>query len=163
MQYSILAVACVVLCLAACSTSSDTGAGRSAPSSSEQMARNKAIARIWFDEVINQRNLDVIADTYAADYVHHGPGGAEIKGLAAAREIAAAILAASDDRHAEIEQQVAEGDLVVTRFTSRGHHTGVFRGLEPTGNLWTTEGICISRIKDGKIVEDWEIIHVSGL
>lgn len=36
---------------------------------------NKAIARRWFDEVINQRNLNAIADIYAADYVHHGPEG----------------------------------------------------------------------------------------
>lgn len=124
---------------------------------------NKALARRWFDEVINGRNLDAITDIYAADYQYHGPEGLEISGLESVRKFAASILAASDDRQAVVEQQVAEGDLVVTRFISRGHHTGPFRGLEPTGKLWTTEGIDISRIVDGKIVEDWEVIHSSGL
>ena len=62
-----------------------------------------------------------------------------------------------------VEQQVAEGDLVVTRFTSRGTLTGPFHGVEPHGQEWITEGICISRIQNGKIAEDWEIIQASGL
>lgn len=128
-----------------------------------QLEANKALARRWFEEVINQRNLDAIDDIYSADYHYHGPEGFELRGSQAAREYAASILAASDDRHAVVKQQVAEGDLVVTRFISRGHHTGLYRGLEPTGKLWTTEGIDISRIVDGKIVEGWEVIHSSGL
>lgn len=61
-----------------------------------------------------------------------------------------------------VEQQVAEGDLVVTRFTSSGRHTGVFQGVEPTGEVWTPEGIVIRRIEDGKIADDWEVVHISG-
>lgn len=124
---------------------------------------NKALARVWFEEVITNRNLDAIDQHYAPDYVHHGAAGAELRGVEAAREFAASILAASSDRIAVVDQQVAEGDLVVTRFTSRGTHTGVFRGVEPTGHDWVTEGICISRIENGKVAEDWEIVHVSGL
>jgi steroid delta-isomerase-like uncharacterized protein len=129
----------------------------------EESAKHEALARVWFEEVINRRNLEAIDEHYAQDYVHHGAEGAEIRGIEAARAFAAAILSASADREAVVEQQVVEGDLVATRFVSRGTHTGVFRGLEPTGNEWVTEGICISRIEDGKIAEDWEIIHVSGL
>lgn len=163
MNKSILAASCVILCLAGCSTATETGAKRTVSFESYRIDANKALARVWFDEVINRRNLDAIAKTYAADYVHHGPEGAQIQGLEATRAFAAAILAASDDRVAVIEQQVAEGDVVVTRFSSRGRHTGVFRGVAPTGRIWTTEGICISRIQNGKIAEDWEIVHQSGM
>jgi steroid delta-isomerase-like uncharacterized protein len=128
----------------------------------EYLEENKAIARKWFEEVINKRNLDAIAEFYSADYVHYGPESAEIRDLEKVRAFAASILAASDDRHAVVELQIAEGDLVVTRFTSSGSHTGTFRGVEPTGEIWTTEGIVISRIKNGKITEDWEIVHISG-
>jgi len=83
--------------------------------------------------VINQRNLDAVDDIYAADYVHHGPEGTEMRGTAANRAFAASILSASEDRRAVVDQQVAEGNLVVTRFTSRGRHTGPYRGIEPTG------------------------------
>lgn len=137
-----------------------TGCGSS---DQERLERNKEIARKWADEVINKRNLDAITEFYAADYVHHGPEGAELRGLQEVRAFAASILNASNDRHAVVDQQIAEGDLVVTRFTSSGRHTGTFRGVEPSGGIWTTEGICISRIQEGKIAEDWEIVHVSGL
>jgi predicted ester cyclase len=129
---------------------------------SEERA-TKAIVRRWFDDVINQRNLDVIDEIFSPDYVYHGADGAELRGQEAVRSFAAAILTASDDRHAVVEQQVAEGNLVATRFRSSGHHTGVFQGIQPTGKIWTTEGIDISRIENGKIVEDWEIVHQSGL
>lgn len=132
------------------------------PEQDEAEAR-KALARRWFDEVINERNLDAIDEAYAADYVHHGPEGAEIRGLDEVRAFAAAILAASEDRRAVVEDQIVQGDRVVTRFTSSGTSTGPFMGLEPTGETWTTEGIVISRIEDGKIAEDWEIVHISGL
>ncbi len=122
----------------------------------------KALARRWFEEIINDRNLDAIPDIFAPDYVWHGPEGQEIHGLEEARAFAAAILAASDDRHAVVHQQVAEGDLVVTRFTSSGHRTGPYRGVQPTGEIWTTEGIVISRISNGRIAEDWEVTHISG-
>jgi len=153
----------VILLLSGCCTVEDTNIRCTTQSEVDRIEANKALARVWFDEVINNRNLNAIAETYAAHYVHHGHEGAEIRGLEAVRAFAAAILAASNDRHAVVEQQVAEGDLVVTRFTSRGHHTGVFRGVEPTGKIWTTEGICISRIENGKIEEDWEIVHQSGI
>lgn len=152
-----------VLLLAGCTAGSVSQNECTAEPETEQAAAAKAIARRWFEDVINQRNLDAIADIYAADYVYHGLDGTELRGPEAVRRFAAAILAASSDRRAVVEQQVAEGDLVVTRFSSTGHHTGVFRGVEPTGDLWTTTGIDISRIENGRIVEDWEVIHNSGL
>ncbi len=144
---------------------------RPAPRSEEGPAANrrtglndaKALARRWYDEVINGRNLDAIPEIFSPDYVWHGPEGQELHGLQDVRDFASAILAASNDRHATVEQQVAEGDLVVTRFTSSGHHTGAYRGVQPTGRVWTTEGIVISRIVGGKVVEDWEVTHISGM
>lgn len=163
MTRTLIALHCAILFLAGCTGGTDTDAVPAARSEADRLAANKALARRWSSEVINQRNLDSINEIYTPDYVHHGPEGADLRGLDGVRAFAASILAASDDRHAVVEQQVAEGDLVVTRFTSSGHHTGVFRGVEPTGKVWTTEGISISRIEDGKVAEDWEIIRVSGL
>lgn len=158
-----LTLACCMIVLAAgCNSGEDGNTERIPELERDHTEATKAIARRWFDEVINQRNLDVIADIYTAEYVHHGPAGAEMRGLETVRAFAASILAASDDRRAVVEQQVAEGDLVVTRFISRGRHTGMSQGVQPSGEVWTTEGIVISRIEDGKIAEDWEIVHQSG-
>jgi ketosteroid isomerase-like protein len=121
------------------------------------------LARRWFDEVINGRDLDAVADIYAPDYVYHGQGGLALHGPAEVRAFAASILAASEDRHAVVEQQFASGDFVVTRFTSRGTLTGPWQGVEPAGQLWTTEGIDIGRVENGKIAEDWEVIVNTGV
>jgi len=157
-------LACLLIASATgCDAGKDPGTARASGQEMQQAEADKALARRWFDEVINQRNLDAIGEIYAADYVHHGPEGAEIRGPETVRAFAASILAASSDRHAEVQQQVTEGDLVVTRFISRGRQTGEFQGLPPSGKLWTTEGIVISRIANGRIAEDWEVVHHSGL
>ena len=134
-----------------------------APQAKSDDERNKALARAWFDEVINRRDLDAIKRCYADNYVHHGPGGMTIRGIPATRQFAGQILAASADRRATVLRQVAAGDFVVTHFRSRGRMTGPFLGRKPTGKVWVTEGICISRIANGKIAEDWEIVSHSGL
>jgi len=69
--------------------------GAAAELSSEAV---KTLARKWFDEVINNRNLDAINEFYAPDYVHHGTEGAEMRGLEEVRSFAASILEASNDR-----------------------------------------------------------------
>jgi predicted ester cyclase len=125
------------------------------------LEENKAIARRWFDEVINGRRLDTIDTAYAPGYVHHFPGGREMD-RAEGKAFAAAILEAFPDRVATVDDQVAEGDRVVTRFTSRGTQRGVFMGQPPTGKPNTTVGIVISRIEDGRIVEDWEIVDLAS-
>jgi len=152
MKIRIFAACSAFLFLLACNTNPDHGSKSLPQYEPETLNTNKAIARTWFEQVINQRNLDALDDAYAVDYIHHGTEGVDIEGLDA-----------SSDRQATVDQQVAEGNLVATRFTSSGHLTGEFNGIEPTDKIWTTKGIVISRIEDGKIVEDWEIVNISGL
>lgn len=123
----------------------------------------KALARRWFEQVINARDVDAVDAIYAPGYRYHAAKGLEMSGLEPVRRFASAILAASDDRRAVVDQQLVEGDLVVTRFTSRGTNTGPWQGREPTGKPWTTEGIVISRIENGKIAEEWEVTVHSGM
>lgn len=116
----------------------------------------KAIGRTWFERVINQRDIDAIDEVYAERYVHHGNGGHEMSGRAEAKGFASALLGSSSDRHAVVEEQLVDGTRVATRFVSRGKHTGLLMGIEPTGQELVVRGIVISRIEDGRIVEDWE-------
>lgn len=120
---------------------------------------NKAVARVWFEEIMTNRDLDALERAYAPDYVHRGPDGHEID-REQARKVAEMLLSGSEDRRAEVVQQVAEGDLVVTRWESRGTHTGPIFGRPPTGQEIVTRGVVISRIVDGLIVEDWEMVHI---
>lgn len=122
----------------------------------------KRIARAWFDEVINNRRLEAIDEYYAAEYVHRGPRGQVMSGLTETKAFAAQLLEAFEDRHATVQEQIVAGDKVVTRFHSTGTHTGPLRGMPATGRTVPIEGIVISTIVDGKIVEDWELTDQFG-
>ena len=67
------------------------------------------------------------------------------------------------DFHDSIDIQVAEGDLVVTRFTSMGTHRGTFMGVEPTNRELVWTGISIDRISGDKIVESWAHWDMMGM
>ena len=67
------------------------------------------------------------------------------------------------DFHVTIEDQIAEGDRVATRWTMRGTHEGEFRGISPTGKQITVTGIGIFRFSDGKVVESWDNFDQLGM
>jgi steroid delta-isomerase-like uncharacterized protein len=118
---------------------------------------NKAIYRRVIEEVWNKGNLSVMDELFAPDVVTHdpaGPGG-EMRGREAARQFITANRAAFPDLRLTIEDQIAEGDKVVTRFTARGTHRGKLLGIAPTGKQVTTTAIIINRYTGGKIAESW--------
>lgn len=121
---------------------------------------NKVLARVWFDEVMNRRDPTAIARTYGEDYRHSGPAGLHVRGRTEATRVAEMLYTAMPDRVSTVERQVAEGDLVVTQWSSRGTNTGPLMGRPPTNEPVVVHGITISRIADGLIAEDWEITQV---
>ncbi len=125
---------------------------------------NKAIVRREVEELFGQGSLDVADEVYAPDYVGHTPDAPEdIRGVEAARQYAASFRNAFPDLQATVEEQLAEGDKVATRFTGRGTHQGDLEGIAPTGNRMEITGIAISRIEGGKIAEDWTNYDGLGL
>ncbi len=65
--------------------------------------------------------------------------------------------------HIVIDDQIAEGDRVVTRWTARGTHKGEWMGIAPTGKPVTVTGILISRFAGGRVVEEWENYDALGM
>ncbi len=115
---------------------------------------NKALIRRAIEEVYNQGNLATIDELVASDFVMHAPSG-DIPGPAGAKQFVTMLREAFPDLHLTIEDQVADGDRVVTRWTSEGTHLGEFQGIPPTGKHGTMTGIDIDRVVDGKVVECW--------
>lgn len=115
---------------------------------------NKMLVRRAIDEVYNQGNLAVLDELVASDFVIHSPS-AEIHGPAGAKQYVAMLRAAFPDIHFAIEDQIAEGDRVSTRWTARGTHTGEFQGIPPTGKQVRMAAIDIDRIANGRVVECW--------
>ena len=115
---------------------------------------NKAIVRRLVEEMDNG-NLDIFDELLSSDYVYHFPGNPEPLDGQAHKESAHAFYEAFPDLCHTIEDQVAEGDRVVTRMTNRGTHRGEIMGVQPTGITMEFGVIDICRISNGRIVEEW--------
>ena len=79
------------------------------------------------------------------------------------KTFAAEFREAFPDFRDSIDIQIAEGEMVATRFTSRGTHRGTFMGVEPTNKELSWTGISIDRISEGKIVESWANWDTMGM
>lgn len=124
---------------------------------------NKALIRQFYHE-IDTGNIDAMDELVAADYLDHSPPpfpgiGPGREGLKQAFRM---FWDATPGRH-EIEDQIAEGDRVVTRITAYGRHVGDLPGIPATGHELAMTGTTIHRIEDGKIAEKWSDKDVLGL
>ena len=115
---------------------------------------NKALALRVFEELWNQKKLDLIEEIFAADLVCRVTGSPELNGHEGYRQLVTAYLTAYPDLQFTIEERIAEGDKVVTRWTSTGTHKGELMGIAPTGAQIEVTGVTIDRIADGKILDE---------
>jgi steroid delta-isomerase-like uncharacterized protein len=126
--------------------------------------QNKQLVRRAIEEVWNQGNYAVVDELTASDIVVHASlPDHEIHGPRGIKQFYAALRDGFPDLHFTIEDQIAEGDRVVTRWTARGTHTGTFKGIPPTGKQGVVSGIDIDRIANGKVVECWPNADELGL
>jgi steroid delta-isomerase-like uncharacterized protein len=127
-------------------------------------AQNKAVVKRFF-ESWNARDLDAFDEIIAPDAVSHDPQDpfAGVGGPEGARRSAEMYHAAYSDARFELHEQIAEGDLVVTRWTGKGTHDGELMGVAPTGKWVEVDGIAIDRIADGRIVESWTCFDALGM
>jgi predicted ester cyclase len=118
---------------------------------------NKAIARRIQEELWDQKNLAVADELLASTYVDHVPGSPPdvTPGPAKYKETASVYFTAFPDVRVTVEQQIAEGDMVVTRWKSHATHTGSLFGMPATNKATSVTGITIDHIVDGKLVESW--------
>jgi predicted ester cyclase len=117
--------------------------------------QNKQLVRRFYEE-IDKGNLAVIDELVAEDYLDHNPP--PFPGLPPGREgvkQAFKIFWEATPGHHNIEDQIAEGDKVVTRLTSYGKHEGDLPGAPRTGNDLRMTSITIHRLADGKLIEKW--------
>lgn len=127
----------------------------------------KALIRRFIDRVVNQNDLSALEEFVADDYVLHDGwdtnAGRVTRGLEAFREMSKACHEAFSGQTITIDDMFAEGDTVITRWTSQGTHTGEFMGYKPTNRRFTMSGICIDRIVGGKVAESWVIGNEAGM
>ena len=122
---------------------------------------NKALVHRAY-EGFNQRNLAVFNELCAPDLVFHN-ASTTIKGLEASMQVLSMLLTAFPDARFTVEDVIAEGDRVASRYTFRGTHQGDLMGIAPTGKQVTVTGIIINRIVDGKSAEGWLNFDALGM
>jgi len=108
-------------------------------------------------------DLRVIDEVCASQFVAHLPGNTQPTSREGFVQFVSLFYLAFPDLGHTVEDQVAEGDKVVSRLTVQGTHQGPFQGLAPTGKQATFTDIMISRIEDGKIMELWAQFDALGL
>jgi predicted ester cyclase len=120
--------------------------------------QNKAVVRGYLEEISNQGRWAAIERYFSAEVVFNG--ARDVRPLLARQR---AVRAAFPDHRVVIEEQIAEGDKVVTHVSFSGTHLGQFNGIAATGRQVVYSGIAIDRIVDGKVVEMWHIANTLAL
>jgi serine phosphatase RsbU (regulator of sigma subunit)/predicted ester cyclase len=117
--------------------------------------KNKALVRRFF-EARTKADLNAIEEMMTPDFVSHGMLPGQQPGREGLKRAIAEASAAFSNRRRFIEEQVAEGDLVVTRYSVHlTHDRGEYMGVAPTGREVEFKAIAIHRIEGGKIAEEW--------
>lgn len=130
---------------------------------------NKRVVARFVDVCQNQHDLGFADEIFHPDFVnHYAPEGERIpedgrRPAAGFQAFFGRLLAGLPDATVEINEQVAERDLVATRKTLRGTHRGELLGLPPTGNVVELEFIDIFRVKDDRLVEHWTSMDMAAL
>jgi steroid delta-isomerase-like uncharacterized protein len=128
--------------------------------------QNKTLARRFWFEVFSQGNIATIDEICDANWTYHDPSdpkGNWPRGTQGMRQLVNLYRSAFPDLHFTIEDQVAEGDKVVSRWIASGTHKGELMGIPPTGRQASVTGITIHRMANGKIVEDWVNFDTLGM
>jgi predicted ester cyclase len=118
-------------------------------------SKNKAAVRRFYEEVLNKKNMAVIPELIATNYVFHMTP--EIKGPEGVKDYFTAGFAAMPDYHEKIDYMFAEGDMVATFTTITATFTGKWGDTAPTGKKWTSKSANLCRLAGGKQVEVWGI------
>jgi steroid delta-isomerase-like uncharacterized protein len=120
--------------------------------------QNKATARRWSEELWGQGNLGVADQIISRDYVRHDPGDPfPAHGPDDVKRIVSSLRSMLPDFAIHVDAIIAEGDLVVSRYTATATDTVGYMGMPPTGKSIRTTAMQMFRFKDGLIVESWAV------
>ncbi|HEY3557258.1 MAG TPA: ester cyclase [Kribbella sp.] len=123
-----------------------------------QIERNKAVIRRFVEEVQNGQDFDIYDELNDPDFVNLSSPPGIPPDREGGKVFLQAFAQAYPDVTFTIHEMIAEGDQVVTRKTMSGTNTGDFAGVPATGKRVTFEYVDIMRVRDGRIIEHWNIV-----
>jgi steroid delta-isomerase-like uncharacterized protein len=125
---------------------------------------NKEKVRRFMEEAFGQGKTEVVDEVVDTDFVCWDPNSetGEIRGLDTIKGEVGYFQSAFPDFRWTVEDQVAEGDKVTTRYTLSGTHQGEFFGVPASGRRVEISGINVDRFEGGKLVEEWASYDLLG-
>ena len=114
---------------------------------------NQALAKRVIDEVINGQNLPVIDEIMTNDFTYIDATIGTVNGRDAFKELMARFFVAFPDLVWTVEQEVSEGDTIVSRYSWTATNDGDYRSIPATHKKVTVQGVSINKITDGKLAE----------
>lgn len=127
------------------------------------MQSNKEIVTAFIDEVLSGGNIDAAGQYVWDDVVEQVPFPGQGPGLEGLKNVVRGMRTAFPDMHWTIDEQIAEGDKVLTRFTWTGTHEAPILGIPATSRPVTVWGTVIDRLVDGRIKETRILMDTLGL
>ena len=127
------------------------------------MQSNSNVVRRFIDEVLNQGKIDAAGQFFWEDMVEQVPLPGQGPGLEGLRNVLRGLRAAFPDMRWTVQEQIAEGAKVLSRFEWTGTHRGTFLGVPATDRPVTVWGMVIDRFKAGKIKDTRIIMDTLGL
>ena len=124
---------------------------------------NSAMVRRFIEETINQGQIDSAVKFAWEDVVEQVPFPGQGPGLEGLKDVLRGMRAGFPDLYFSVEEQIAEGDKVVTRFEWTGTHQGEFLGVAATGRSVKVWGVVIDRLQSGRIKDTRIIMDTLGL
>ncbi len=135
------------------------GCKQNAENENAKLEANKAVVMRAWEECFNQGKTDVVKEVFDESYVESSPYESyEPHGTQRVLEADAWMKSVFGELHFEVEQMIAEGDYVFSRAMATGVHIGEFAGIEATCYPVRFAVVVVSKVKDGKIVEDWSFV-----
>jgi len=116
---------------------------------------NKAVIRRAYDELWNERNVSVVDELVAEDFLNHAAPPGRQRGRQGLKDVVRMFESAFPDFRYGVEDVISEGEKVVVRDVFTGTHRGDFMGIPATGNRVTMEAIHIYRFDEGRLAEHW--------
>lgn len=124
---------------------------------------NAAVVRRFYEEAINQQNMDLVSAICPDCFVHRTAPASQGSGFEEWMQVVQAVFHAFPDLHYAVHDVVAAGDQVAVRWTATGTHRGEFEGVPATGKQVTMAGMSLCRMEDSQIHEMWNVWDSLGL
>lgn len=124
--------------------------------------QNKILVRRYYEEVVSTGRVEAVPQFVSPDYVEVYESQRYVLGVEGAQEHISGVRRTYPDLHLTVEQQIAEGEWVVSRVTMRGTHRGEWLGIKPTGKPVEMTAVNIDRVVGGRIVEHGGAANLLG-